>query len=96
MEKAIWVLGSKHPNAHKSISWGSSFPNFANCDILIVNLQSLGKEQFRKRETELFNEAQRYVFDLIMTGEKEDIFGWERYGDTAFHLIFEYMFGSVD
>ena len=71
MEKTIWVLGSKHPNAHKSISWGSSFPNFANCDILIVNLQSLGKEQFSKRELELFGQARRYIFDLLMTSEKE-------------------------
>ena len=73
MEKTIWVLGSKHPNAHKSISWNSPFPNFANCDILIVNLQSLGDEQFAKRGEELFEKAQRYVFDLLMTGEKEAI-----------------------
>lgn len=71
MEKTIWVLGSKHPNAHKSISWNSPFPNFANCDILIVNLQSLGKELFKKRRIELINEAQKYIFDLIMAGEKE-------------------------
>ena len=73
MEKTIWVLGSKHPNAHKCISWGSSFPNFANCDILIVNLQSLGSEQIAKRQSALFNEARKYVFDLLMTSEKEAI-----------------------
>ena len=71
MEKTIWVLGSKHPNAHKSVSWGSPFPNFANCDILIVNLQSLGSEQFSKRQMELLGEARKYIFDLLMTGEKE-------------------------
>ena len=85
MERIIWVLGSKHPNAHKSISWGSPFPNFANCDILIVNLQSLGIEVFEKRRSELFAEARRYIFDLLMTGEKtvfiiassnQDLLGW--------------------
>lgn len=70
MEKIIWVLGSKHPNAHKSISWLSLFPNFSNCDILIVNLQTLGKLQYNKRASELYDGAQRYVFDMLMTGEK--------------------------
>jgi hypothetical protein len=73
MEKTIWVLGSEHSNAHKSISWLSPFPNFSNCDILIVNLQSLGAEQIGKRSSELFNEARKYIFDMLMTGEKETI-----------------------
>jgi len=71
MEKIVWVLGSKHLNAHKSISWDSPFPNFSNCDILIINLQSLDSEQFKKRWSELFNEARKYILDLLMTGEKE-------------------------
>jgi len=70
MEKAIWVLGSKHPNAHNSISWLSSFPNFSNCDVLIVNLQSLGKQVYNKRKSDLFEKARRYIFDMLMTGEK--------------------------
>lgn len=70
MEKTIWVLGSEHPNAHKSISWLSSFPNFSNCDILIVNLQSLGNLQHQKRVSELYDGARRYIFDMLMTGEK--------------------------
>lgn len=73
MEKRIWVLGSEHPNAHKSIPWRSPFPNFANCDVLVINLQSLGSEQFKARYSELHEEAQRYIFDLLMTGEKEVI-----------------------
>ena len=71
MEKVVWVLGSEHSNAHNCIPWNSSFPNFANSDILIVNLQSLNENLFRMREEELVREAQKYVFDLLMTGEKE-------------------------
>ena len=74
MEKVIWVLGSKHPNAHKSISWLSAFPNFANCDVLIVNLQSVGREQFSERELELFGEARRYIFDLLMAAGEKEVF----------------------
>ena len=73
MVKIIWVLGSRHADAHKSISWLSPFPNFSNCDILIVNLQSLGNEQFYERHSELITEARKYIFDLLMTGEKEAI-----------------------
>ncbi len=71
MEK-IWVLGSKHSSAHKSISWRSSFPNLADCDILIINLQTLKSEQIQERHNEFF-EAQKYILDLLMTGEKEVI-----------------------
>ncbi|MCK4444499.1 MAG: hypothetical protein KAW09_08145 [Thermoplasmata archaeon] len=73
MEKKIWVLGSEHPNAHKSIPWKPPFPNFANCDILIVNLESLGGGQHQRILTDLQTEARKYVFDLLMTGEKESI-----------------------
>jgi hypothetical protein len=48
MAKIVWVLGSEHPNAHKSISWLSPFPNFSNCDVLIVNLKSLGGRSAKK------------------------------------------------
>ena len=70
MEKAIWVLGSTHPNAHNSIPWHSTFPNFSNCDVLIVNLQSLGKQVYNRRLSDLHDEARRYIFDMFMTGEK--------------------------
>ncbi len=40
----IWVLGAKCYNADRSIQWDSEFPNFADPDILIINLTSLTKE----------------------------------------------------
>lgn len=71
--KEIWVLGSKHSKAHRSLGWLSSFPNFSNTDILIVNLESLGTMQFQKRQNQLYNEARRYIFDMLMAGEKQVI-----------------------
>lgn len=73
MEKTIWVLGSKHSSAHKSVSWHSSFPNFADCNILIINLQTLKSEQLQKRHDDFFLKARKYIFDLLMTGENEVI-----------------------
>jgi len=72
-KKAIWVLGSEHHNAHKSIPWNPPFPNFSNCDVLIINLQSLNDSRFQKIKNALFNEARRYIFDMLMTQEKEII-----------------------
>ena len=66
----IWVLGSTHANAHKSIAWSSPFPNFSNADILIVNLQSLSTQVCYNIRSALYNEARRYIFDMLMTGEK--------------------------
>jgi len=71
--KIIWVLGSEHLNAHKSIPWRPSFPNFSNCDVLIVNLQSLSETLSGSMIGALYNEARRYIFDMLMTQEKEVI-----------------------
>jgi hypothetical protein len=70
----IWILGSHHLNADKCISWSELFPNFSNCDLLIVNLSTLNKEIIQKNEQKLFNEGRRHIFDLLMTGEKQIIF----------------------
>jgi len=73
MEKTVWVLGSKHHSAHKSISWGSPFPNLADCDILIINLQSLEGELIREQVDKFYVNARRHIFDLLMAGENEVI-----------------------
>jgi len=73
VKKIIWVLGSNHPNAQRSILWLSPFPNFSNCDVLIVNLQSLDKLQYSERYNDLIGDARRYIFDMLMTQEKEVI-----------------------
>src|SRR5881396_2495150 len=40
-EPKIWVLGGKSRNADMSIPWNAPFPNFADPDILIINLDTL-------------------------------------------------------
>jgi hypothetical protein len=66
MDKIIWVLGLKHSNARKSISWLSPFPNFSNCDVLVINLPLLEEEILKKRQADLNLEARRYIFDMLM------------------------------
>jgi len=53
--------------------WDEPFPNFSNCDLLIVNLQTLNDELYRKYSEKLLGEGRRYIFYLLMTGEKEVI-----------------------
>ena len=35
-------------------------------------------------------------FNQFMAGEEDDIFGWDRQGDAAFHAVFEYVYGSLN
>ena len=38
----IWVIGShRYKGADKSLFWFSSFPNFIDCDYLIIDLPTL-------------------------------------------------------
>jgi len=71
----IWVLGSKHARANRCVEWRFPFPNFADADILIINMQSLSGDQLSNQELKaaLSEEARRYVFDMLMTGEKNVI-----------------------
>jgi hypothetical protein len=70
----IWVLGSKNSHADKSVEWSREFPNFSNADVLIVNLESLHREKIDDLlEQALFNQARKYIFDMLMTCEKHVI-----------------------
>ena len=72
-ETVIWVLGAKSLSADRSISWYETCPNLTNCDVLIVNLDSICNLDPQK-ERMSFYAVRRYIFDLIMTGEKTVIF----------------------
>ena len=69
----LWVLGSKNNRANKCVDWETSFPDFLNADILIINLNTLRtalKENFTLKNA-LFNKVQRYIFDMLMTADKQ-------------------------
>jgi hypothetical protein len=53
----IWVLGAKNDNADKSILWNEEFPNFADPDILIINLSSLDRKMRDKIDKSSFHIA---------------------------------------
>ena len=72
-ETVIWVLGARSPNADRSLDWYQVCPNLTNCDVLIVNLDSIRNLDPAKGRMN-FYDARKYIFDLLMTGEKTAIF----------------------
>ena len=63
-QKIIWVLGSRHTLADKSILWSEPFPNFSECDILVVNTCTF--PYHFKIENMLT--AKQHIFELLNTG----------------------------
>jgi hypothetical protein len=68
-----WVLGSNHNGAKNCVQWKYPFPDFANADILIVNMGTLrpALKEDPALKNELFNQAQKNIFDMLMTSEKQ-------------------------
>jgi len=71
--RVVWVIGSEHARASRCFSWTSSFPDFSECDVLIINIPSLSRENFPKVSGILYEWARRRIFEMLMTGEKEVI-----------------------
>lgn len=65
-EPIIWVLGDEVPNADRSISWDSSFPNFADPDILIINLQTLTEQVLTRIDKTKYNLAKNTIHDKFL------------------------------
>ena len=71
----LWVLGSKTDKADKWVDWEVPLSDFRDADILVINLQTLGtavKNDFLIINA-LFDEAQRYIFDMLMMRDKQII-----------------------
>jgi hypothetical protein len=64
----VWVLGSKNPNAHKSVEWNDKFPNFTDPDVVIVNLQSLNKNAIQIINKEGYKLARDLMWDRFVQG----------------------------
>jgi len=86
----VWVLGAESSNADRSIDWYQICPNLANCDVLIVNLDSIPNLD-PKRERMNFYEVRKYIFHLLMTGEKTVIFILPKSMKGTPHFLFEIM-----
>jgi hypothetical protein len=69
----ITVLGSQHALAKNCLKWEYPFPNFLNIDLLIINTNTLrtAMKKDPALKNALFNEAQRHIFDALMTREMQ-------------------------
>jgi hypothetical protein len=67
-KKQIWVFGAQCAEADRSIQWKDSYPNFADLDILIVNLTSLTIEICDSLDKRAYSQAQEMIWDKFCYG----------------------------
>jgi hypothetical protein len=67
-KKQIWVLGAQCAEADRSIQWKDSYPNFADLDILIVNLTSLTIAICDSIDKRAHSQAQEMIWDKFCYG----------------------------
>lgn len=59
----VWVLGSRHPCADKSIGWDDSLPNLSDPDVVIVDLTTLTEEVVERMDKTTMKAVQRDIRD---------------------------------
>jgi hypothetical protein len=62
----IWVLGGKSANADRSIAWNARFPNFADPDVLIIDLDTLDEKSIQKSDKSKFQRAMNDIQDKFI------------------------------
>jgi hypothetical protein len=67
--KTIWILGSKNPNADRSIPRETKkFPDFSDPDILIIDLTTLDQETLTRIDKFQYDVARRTIVDRFLNG----------------------------
>ncbi len=66
----IWTLGTKNTDADREISWDSVLPNYADANILIINLRTLSTSKLVHNNREDHFKAQKAILDKCMNGGK--------------------------
>src|SRR5919106_2845142 len=67
-KKQIWVFGAQCAEADRSIQWKDSYPNFADLDILIVNLTLLTIAICDSIDKRAYSQAQEMIWDKFCYG----------------------------
>ena len=66
----VWILGNNIVGVDKCIQWDSDIPNFADCNVLIVDMTTLDKDVLHNREYEKIRE----LFEGILARYKTGLF----------------------
>lgn len=66
-EEKIYIVGSKHQLATKCFDWNEPFDNLADCDKLIINLNTLNEDVMKKlsQDSNKINRTKREVLKLL-------------------------------
>lgn len=68
--QTAWILGNKHPNADKSISWDEPLANLGEPDVLIVDLTTMSEDVLERIDQGKFFEYSDMMIDKFLNGGK--------------------------
>ena len=64
----IWLLGSEHPGADRSIPWYESFGNLNDADVILVDLTTMTKQVLKKINGDNLAHARESIADKMFDG----------------------------
>lgn len=64
-DRLVWLLGSRHPNADRSIGWDDEFPNLSDPDVLIVDLTTLTGRTLARLDQQKLDYARKVLRDKL-------------------------------
>lgn len=67
-EQVIWTLGIESKKADKSISWTEKIPNFADPNVIIIDLGSLTQEILDSIPTDELKTISTTIYDKLLNG----------------------------
>ena len=96
--RLVWLLGSDHSGADKSIGWDTDpFPNLSDPDVLIVDLTTLDRQVLERIGRAKLEQASQLIWDKILNGGLVIVITWPFFwvapgfdlGDDAGHSPFD-------
>ena len=67
VEPQVWILGSSHPCADKSIEWDDPMPNLSDSDVIIVDLTTLTEDVLEGMDEQKIEDARLSIKDRYCT-----------------------------
>ena len=64
----VWILGTAHPAADRSIKWDEDFGNLSDPDVLIVDLTTLTADILQRTDKDKLDQARTSIADKILYG----------------------------
>lgn len=64
----VWLMGSRHSDADRSIGWDDPFPNLSDLDVLVADLTTLTGQVLRRIDKTKLDQAKKLLEDRFFSG----------------------------